>query len=52
MRVAGPDMDALLGVLEEHVSAGEMAALREIVADLARRVARFQARRDAAAEAE
>ncbi len=49
---AQPDMDALLGVLEEHVSAGEMAALREIVADLARRVARFQARRDAAAEAE
>jgi len=37
-----PDLDALFAVLAQHLSASDMVALRDIVAEIQQRIARFQ----------
>jgi hypothetical protein len=40
-----PDTDALLSVLDPHLSASDRTAIREIVAEIQQRIARFKERR-------
>ena len=42
MHAYQPDLDALFAVLAQHLSVSDMAALRDIVAEIQQRIARFQ----------
>src|SRR5215813_277685 len=44
MHAYGPDLDALFAVLAQHLSISDMRALRDIVAEIQQRLARFQHR--------
>ena len=42
MHAYQPDLDALFAVLAPHLSVSDMVALRDIVAEIQQRIARFQ----------